>query len=53
MGPEIRVNAVAPGIILWPEDEELSEESKDKLIEKTALRRIGSPGYSQCGPDRS
>ena len=43
LGPEIRVNAVAPGIILWPEDEELSEESKDKLIEKTALRRIGSP----------
>ena len=41
LGPEIRVNAVAPGIILWPEDEELSEESKDKLIEKTALRRIG------------
>ena len=43
LGPEIRVNAVAPGIILWPEDEELSEESKDKLIKKTALRRIGSP----------
>tara|TARA_B100001250_G_scaffold291970_1_gene253602 strand:- start:1149 stop:1880 length:732 start_codon:yes stop_codon:yes gene_type:complete len=43
LGPEIRVNAVAPGIILWPEDEELSEESKEKLVEKTALRRVGSP----------
>lgn len=43
LAPSIRVNCVAPGIILWPEVEELSDEDKDKLIKKTSLQRAGSP----------
>ncbi len=44
LGPSIRVNAVAPGSILWPEGENsLSEGEKKKIIEQTALQRPGSP----------
>lgn len=43
LAPEIRVNAVAPGIILWPEENELSEEIKLKIINKTSVGRIGTP----------
>ena len=42
LGPEIRVNGIAPGPILWPEggiDRELEEE----IISKTVLKRRGSP----------
>jgi len=42
LGPEIRVNGVAPGAILWP-DEELSEKSKEEIISRTALKRTGTP----------
>lgn len=44
LGPLIRVNAVAPGSILWPEGENtLSNEDKQKIISQTILRRPGSP----------
>jgi pteridine reductase len=42
LGPEIRVNGIAPGPVLWPEtgmDPELQRE----IIEKTALKRHGTP----------
>ncbi len=42
LGPEIRVNAVAPGAILWPEDEP-SEEVKESILGRTALQRLGAP----------
>ncbi|CAA6805953.1 MAG: FolM Alternative dihydrofolate reductase 1 [uncultured Thiotrichaceae bacterium] len=42
LGPEIRVNGVAPGAILWPEDE-MNQVSQDELIAKTALKREGNP----------
>ncbi|AVP96013.1 pteridine reductase [Ahniella affigens] len=42
LGPEIRVNAVAPGAILWPESGK-SEAAKQSLLDKTALRRVGEP----------
>jgi len=41
LGPEIRVNAVSPGAILWPETQ--SEVKKQKILSKTALKRQGSP----------
>lgn len=42
--PEVRVNAVAPGAVLWPEGENtLSEEQKQKIIGRTLLRRSGEP----------
>ena len=42
LGPDIRVNAVAPGAILWPEDG-MSQNSQDELLAKTALKKQGSP----------
>lgn len=44
--PEVRVNAVAPGAIAWPEDENsLSKEAQQKIIEKTPLKSHGSPEF--------
>ena len=42
MAPHVRVNAVAPGAILWPEQGK-SEAAKHKLMERTPLDRIGTP----------
>jgi pteridine reductase len=42
LGPEIRVNGIAPGPVLWPEDE-MDEALKREIIGKTALRRHGTP----------
>ena len=44
--PNIRVNAVAPGAIMWPEqDNQLSEVQQQHIIEKTPLKRHGSSLY--------
>lgn len=42
LAPQVRVNAVAPGAILWP-DHELPEAQKQEILAKIALQRIGSP----------
>ena len=42
LGPEIRVNAIAPGPVLWPENE-VDAGLKAEIIERTALKRAGSP----------
>lgn len=42
LGPRVRVNAIAPGPVMWPEvgtDKALQK----KIIERTALKRYGSP----------
>jgi len=41
LGPEVRVNAVAPGAILWPEH--LDDEGKEKIVSRTFLKRKGEP----------
>jgi len=44
LGPEIRVNGIAPGTILWPDDETWRDElSRQRIINQTALKRIGEP----------
>lgn len=44
LGPTVRVNAIAPGSIAWPEGENaLPEATKQKIIHETALQRSGSP----------
>ena len=43
MAPEVRVNAVAPGAILWPDDSILDAEARDKIVAHTLLQRAGSP----------
>ncbi len=42
LGPDIRVNGVAPGAILWPEND-ASEQYKTEVLQKTALKRCGDP----------
>lgn len=43
LAPEVRVNAVAPGPILWPDDESFDELSRQRIISHTPLRREGTP----------
>ncbi len=40
-GKNIRVNAVAPGAIMWPED--IAASVKSEIISRTALKRKGDP----------
>jgi pteridine reductase len=42
LGPEVRVNGIAPGPILWPEGQEDSSKQA-KIIERTILKRMGTP----------
>jgi pteridine reductase len=44
LGPEVRVNGVAPGAIIWPEDEIWSSETeRERIIAQTSLKRVGDP----------
>jgi pteridine reductase len=44
MAPQVRVNAVSPGPILWPEAEGWAdEEQRRKIIAHTLLKRSGEP----------
>jgi len=40
LAPEVRVNAVAPGAILWP-DNKISAEQEAEILRKVALQRCG------------
>jgi pteridine reductase len=42
LAPAVRVNGVAPGAILWP-DNEPSEKSKREILQRVALQRSGEP----------
>ena len=42
LGPEVRVNAVSPGAILWPEGD-VDEIAQQRLISRTPLKRTGNP----------
>ena len=42
LGPEVRVNGIAPGAILWPETI-LPEHTKSEILTRTALKRTGLP----------
>lgn len=42
LGPDIRVNGVSPGAILWPEHEP-DASVKDSILAKVALKRLGEP----------
>lgn len=47
LGPTIRVNAVAPGAIMWPSadvpENELDEDTQELILSRTALKRKGEP----------
>jgi pteridine reductase len=42
LGPDVRVNGVAPGAILWPENE-MPETERRKILEKVVLGTAGAP----------
>lgn len=44
LAPDVRVNAVAPGAILWPEHEVVDTARQAAIIAKTPLARTGTPG---------
>ncbi len=44
MGPDVRVNGIAPGVILWPEQEAGQETPEQKeILQQVPLQRIGHP----------
>jgi pteridine reductase len=44
LGPDIRVNGVSPGAILWPEEGQgMSDALRAAIIKQTALKRAGEP----------
>ena len=42
LAPQVRVNAIAPGAVLWPE-QGLDEARRDRIRAQTPLQRPGSP----------
>lgn len=44
LAPEVRVNAVAPGVIIWPESDDWQDEAqRNRIVEHTLLKREGEP----------
>ena len=44
MAPQVRVNAIAPGVIVWPESAEWGDETRRRqIIAHTLLKREGEP----------
>jgi len=44
LAPNIRVNGISPGSILWPQDgSQLSDKEKMMMLDRIALNRQGSP----------
>ncbi len=43
LAPEVRVNGIAPGAILWPDDKDLSDQEKESILKRVAIGRIGKP----------
>jgi len=41
LGPDVRVNSVSPGSVLWPDED---EPDRPRVIEDIALGRSGDPG---------
>jgi pteridine reductase len=43
LGPEVRVNGIAPGPVLWPADGSFDEVARQRVISHTLLKRAGEP----------
>ncbi len=43
LAPSVRVNAVAPGAIAWPEDGQFEAAERARIVATTPLARIGEP----------
>jgi pteridine reductase len=42
LGPQVRVNGVAPGPVMWPEDGGADQAFRQSIIDRTVLKRAGS-----------
>ena len=42
LAPEVRVNGVSPGAILWPEDG-MSDKAEQSILKQVPLKRMGEP----------
>ena len=42
LGPEVRVNAIAPGPVMWPQDSPADPALRAKIVSRTLLQRSGS-----------
>jgi len=49
MAPHVRVNAVAPGPILWPESDVFDKATQHDIVAHTLLNRAGCPRYCPGG----
>ena len=48
LAPDVRVNGISPGLILWPEDEP-PEDIKNNILEQIPLKNPGTPeDIAQC-----
>ena len=48
LAPEVRVNGIAPGAILWPE-RDMTETVKQNILKQIPLKRPGQPGdIAEC-----
>jgi pteridine reductase len=43
LAPRVRVNAVAPGAIAWPEDGQFDPRERERVVATTPLGRVGTP----------
>ena len=43
LGPAVRVNAIAPGAIAWPDDGQFPPPERERIVATTPLARLGSP----------
>lgn len=43
LAPHVRVNGIAPGPILWPQDGSIDVEAQAKVVSRTLLKRCGDP----------
>ena len=43
LAPAVRVNAIAPGAIAWPEDGQFVPAERERIVAGTPLARLGSP----------
>jgi len=43
LAPDVRVNAIAPGAIAWPEDGQFEPRERERIVATTPLARLGAP----------
>jgi pteridine reductase len=42
LGPDVRVNGISPGPVMWPEGQS-DDGAREKIVESTLLKRMGTP----------